>query len=96
VFLAIVVTTDAADRCLQHNLSGETIERQQQTNVDGNAATLSILTLRSGEPSMVLNTARGGFCYQFTFIALSTRVRDANEPNFLTLLGAFRFGSGPQ
>ena len=95
IFLAIVVITRTGNQCLQHNLTGETVDRQDPVMVDGNAATLNILTLRSGEPSMVLNTVHNTYCYEFTFITLTKAVRDSNESSVVGLLASFRFGSGP-
>jgi hypothetical protein len=96
IFLAIVVTTETGDRCLQHNLSGATIDREYPVTLDGIAGSLEVFTLPfSGEPSMVLNALHSGYCYQFDFITLSQTVRDANENSAAQMFNSFRFGTGP-
>lgn len=95
IFLAVVVTPDAGDQCLQHDLRSATIERQDPVTVDGNATVLNVFSLPSGEPSMVLNVLHSRYCYQFVFIALSRSTRDANEASALQMLSTFQFGTGP-
>lgn len=95
IFLAVVVTNDAGDQCLQHDLRGVTIDRQDAVTLDGNATALNIFTLTSGEPSMALNVLHGKYCYQFVFIALTRSTRDANEASAVQMLGTFQFGSAP-
>lgn len=96
IFLAIIVSKDTGEQCLQFNIAGAPIDREASLTVDESAASLKVLNLPySGEPSMVLNSERNGYCYRFTFIALSKTVRDAYEVPALTMLRSFRFGTGP-
>jgi hypothetical protein len=96
IFVAIVVTPATGDKCLQHNLRGETIDRQDAVFVEGTTATLSVLTFKwDGTPAMVLNILHTNYCYSFNFFTLSKSVRDANEAAAVQMLNSFRFGTGP-
>ncbi|HEX9508516.1 MAG TPA: hypothetical protein VF947_08915, partial [Myxococcales bacterium] len=97
IFLAIVVTGQTGDDCLQHSVGGQTIDRKDSLTVDRTAATLNVFTLSAGEtePVMILNTLHSGLCYQFDFVSHSRAVRDAYESIALKILDSFQFGTGP-
>jgi len=98
IFLAIFLTGQTGDVCLQNNIGSQTItDRKDNLTVDGTAATLNIYTLSHGElePVMILNTLHGGVCYQFGFFFHSQAVRDAYESTAIKILDSFHFGTGP-
>jgi hypothetical protein len=95
IFLTIYVTGDAADKCLQRALRGATVERDDNVVIDGTPATLHVLSAR-GAPMMIVDVWHGGYCYEVDFITWNSQVRDANENTAQSILGTFRFGSGPR
>jgi hypothetical protein len=95
IFIAIGVTNDAGDKCLQRGLHGVTIERDDNLTIDGSAATLHVISGAQGA-ELLLNVLHGAHCYVFEYFAWNLQVRDANESTAQLMLGTFRFGPGPQ
>ena len=99
IVFAIMVTDDTGDRCLEHDLRGQRVDREHHLTLDGTDASLRVFTFwASGSesgPVMVLNTLHAGYCFQFVFLSWTQSVRDAYEKPAIGILESFRFGALP-
>ena len=81
-----------SDECLQHEIAGIKLDRQDNVAVDGVSATINAF-VREGTAELVVNLVNTGTCYWFRYLFHSTELRDSTEPNAKQMLASFRFHS---